>query len=208
LVFCAFVSGTYDLHVSFDVAVGTEPAFIPHQNAGALASNQHPQTAHVSQPRKHAKDVRDVVGIGRRQIVVSLANEFFAPVSDELAEIVRGLDELPVAIDDRDILGSHARKWRRSHLQLVANRLNDAPRSLRVFWFAIGPSNARRVSWLWLHDDSYLGSLSVNPEFLKNELPDRFRIRALLRVNEGFLASPIRSGAVFLPKTSSLLFLL
>src|SRR5437016_794692 len=68
------VPGTYDLHVSFDVGVGSNPCLIPDQNAGTLTTDEQPQTMHVSEFLEQTKDSRDVVRVRRSQVVGSHAN--------------------------------------------------------------------------------------------------------------------------------------
>src|SRR5437016_14225997 len=68
------VPGTYDVHVSFDVGVWSNPCLISDQNAGTLTTNEQPQTMHISELLEQTKDSRDVVGVRRSQVVGSHAN--------------------------------------------------------------------------------------------------------------------------------------
>src|SRR5205807_3149530 len=105
------VPGTYDLHVSFDVGVGSNPCLISGQNAGTLTTNEQPQTMHVSELLEQTKDSRDVVRVRRSQVIGSHANQFFTLIPNKLAETVRNFDIPPVAIYHRDILRSHFKLW-------------------------------------------------------------------------------------------------
>src|SRR6267378_1866996 len=105
---CLSVPGTYDLHVPFDVGVGSKPGFISNQNTRALVTNEQPQTMHVSELLEQIKDSRDVVCIRCSQVVVSLANQFFTLIPNKLTEIVRNFNVPPVAVYYRDIAGRGA----------------------------------------------------------------------------------------------------
>ena len=101
------VPGTDDLHVPFDVGVGSKPCFISDQNAGTSATNKHPQAMHVSELLEQTKDSRDVVRIRRSQVVVSLANQFFTLIPNKVAETVRNFDVPPVTVYHRNVLRVH-----------------------------------------------------------------------------------------------------
>jgi hypothetical protein len=88
MIACLSIPCAYDLHVPLDVGVRSKPGFISDQNAGTLTTNEQPQTMHISELLKQTKDSRDVVRIRGSQIVVSLANQLFTLIPEELAETI------------------------------------------------------------------------------------------------------------------------
>lgn len=101
----ALVPGAHQLHVRFNQRVRSNPRIIPNQNTRSTAANEQPQTVHISEFGEQPDKLLDIVRIRRGQLVVLLAEQFFALVSNQLAKIIRNLNELSIVVYNRYVVG-------------------------------------------------------------------------------------------------------
>jgi hypothetical protein len=101
----ALVPGAHQLHVRFNQRVGSNPRIVPNQNTRSTAANEQPQTVHISEFGEQPNKLLDIVRIGRGQIVVLLTEQFFTLVSNELAKIIRNLNELSIVVYNCYVVG-------------------------------------------------------------------------------------------------------
>src|SRR5258707_6192 len=88
-----------DLDVGFDEGVGAQPGLIANQNALPGAMNQHPQALHVSESFEQVEDGGNVAGFLGSDLVISLADQFFALVSEKFAETIGNFDVFSIIIN-------------------------------------------------------------------------------------------------------------